>query len=407
MPQVPPPILQAAEAAGLGAPLREYSNGTIPSQSAGPGTQYGQNQGQESAFAGFPYAGFGSRYVQQGQQAAPPQENKPSSSLRTIGIAVGVLVVLLVLAAIWFTVPFPFNLVVLFIVIVFLVIILITVLIISRFTKGLFGGNRAGGSFGGFGPGSGLMMGAFSKMSGVDVEGIANRTFGTPGSSGQPNIFEQYTNAATGQDSPEFRIWGCPNGLVYLQGQQVSAVRWQDIAEVWHKVAMANGILSVVGYRIQPVNAQPFTFYLLTGPYAHSLDAFEKGMISKISTRSGTISSYNGFMQITGMADLSAYSGLGNLIEEQMLAQRLPQLIESYQQGNAITFGQLHVQQQGLSDNEKSLDWHEIADLQLSAATIQITKKPANLLWFSLSAATIPNVALLIGLLNTIRSEQR
>lgn len=303
---IPPAVFQAAEAAGLGSPFREYNRGANASA--------GRSAIAIPLILGL--AGGG------------------------IGLLVGIFVPLLVT-------PFPFNLIA---PAVILVCILPFLPMLIKLVRGVLGGGGAS----------------------------------------------------------EFRAWGCPEGLVYLEGKQFFAVRWRDISAVWRKVGFVNGLPSTLGYIVQPANAAPFKFSLLTGPYAGLLDMMgnSSGSMS-ISSGAGVISSQGGFIQVEGMADLSAYAGLGELIEEQILNLYLPQILETFQQGQQIAFGTFLVSSQGLSDGSKNLAWEEIADIQVSAFAIRITKRPADLLWYNLSVPSLPNAALLIGLLNTIRARYR
>src|SRR5579871_35281 len=307
---IPPEVRQAADAAGLGSPTREYSKGT--SSSSAPGL----------ASARF---GLG------------------------FGLIIGGASVLFAVVIVLLVVPFPLNL---YIGIGTLVIVALSILpfigILGRLTKGLFGGGGSGG----------------------------------------------------------LRFWGCPNGLVYMQGRQVSTLRWDDIAQVWRKSAMVNGVLTTIGYAVQPANAQPFEFSMLGGPYAGLMNAFGGAGSVSISSGRSEISNYGGFTQISGYADLSNYAGLGDLIEEQMVARQLPRVRDAYRSGSVISFGQFAVHQQGLSDGTRTLAWSELADMQDSAAAIQITKQPSSLVWFNLPVSSIPNVALLVALLNGIRRGQ-
>ena len=81
------------------------------------------------------------------------------------------------------------------------------------------------------------------------------------------------------------RFWGCPGGLVYMQGRQISTLRWDNLAQVWRKPAMVNGVLTTIGYAVQPANAQPFEFSLLGGPYAGLMSAFGGAGSVKASRR--------------------------------------------------------------------------------------------------------------------------
>ena len=209
----------------------------------------------------------------------------------------------------------------------------------------------------------------------------------------------------SGSSGGDLRFWSCADGLVSMQGEHIQTVRWSDIAQVWRKSALVNGILITIGYLVQPANGPQFSFSLLSGPYANLMNAFGgRGGVS-ISSGAGQMSSYGGFTEISGYTDLSAYRGLGELIEDQMVRQQLPHALESYQRGTVVSFGHFSIHPQGLSDGRKVLTWNEIAEIQVSPAAVQITKKPAGLVWFTLNASAIPNMALLVAVLNTIRQQ--
>jgi hypothetical protein len=289
-----------------------------------------------------------------------------------------------------------------------------------EFSKGASSSSAPGLASARFGLGFGLIIGGLSLLGGVIVVVLvvpAPENLYIGGGilaitllSILPfiGIFSRLTKGlfGGGGGSGALRFWACPNGLVYTQGRQISTLRWDDIAQVWRKSALVNGVLTTIGYAVQPANAQPFEFSMLGGPYAGLMNAFGGAGAVSISSGAGEISNYGGFTQISGYADLSNYAGLGDLIEEQMVARQLPRIRDAYRSGNVIAFGQFAVHQQGLSDGSRTLAWNELADIQVSAAAIQITKQPSSLVWFNLPVSSIPNVALLVALLNGIRRGQ-
>lgn len=214
------------------------------------------------------------------------------------------------------------------------------------------------------------------------------------------------TRGAGGGGSRGFAAWVCPEGLVYTQQKQVNAVRWSDLQQVWRKVGMLNGMLNTLGYVVVPQHAPPFSFSTLSGPFADMVLNNSSGSMS-VSFGGGEISNNGGFVQISGQYVLTEYAGLGDLIEERMIQHLLPRMMEAYRAGGALSFGPCVVRQQGLSDGTRELNWAEIDRIQISVAAIQITKKPASMVWFTLSAAALPNFALLCAVLNTLQSGNR
>jgi len=125
-----------------------------------------------------------------------------------------------------------------------------------------------------------------------------------------------------------------------------------------------------------------------------------------IETGAGRVTNYGGIVQIEGLVDSSAYMGLGELIEEHLVAHQLPLVRELYQHGQTVAFGNFLLQQQGVSDGVNVVTWKEYdyAGLHDSGA-IQVYKKPARTL--ALQVTGMPNVAVLLRLLQEIRESQR
>jgi hypothetical protein len=199
--------------------------------------------------------------------------------------------------------------------------------------------------------------------------------------------------------------WSCPEGLVYMQNKQLNTLRWDQVRKIWRKLGMLNGMLTTLAYVVEPTNAAPFSFSLLNGPFADYMLRGNDGGSLSVSFAGGEISNNGGFIQISGNYSLTEYAGLGDLIEEQVTECALPGVLEAYHSGHAIHFGSFVLHQQGMSDGLRELAWHEIGQVQISVAGIQITKKAIGTIWFNLSASTLPNCALLCAVLHTIREK--
>jgi hypothetical protein len=202
------------------------------------------------------------------------------------------------------------------------------------------------------------------------------------------------------------RFWGCPNGLVYMQGRRISAIRWEQLGLVFRRVAIVNGQMSIIGYSVQPIGAPPFEFSVLGGAFGNlaSVGAGRSGL--SISTSAGIVRNFGGVAYIQGAVDASAYVDLGALIEEHLVAHQLPLVRETYQRGQTVTFGQLLVHQRGLSDGVNVVTWDEYAQAAIhDSGTLQVFKKPGHQLAFQVSG--LPNVVVLMALLKEIRESQR
>jgi Tfp pilus assembly protein PilF len=198
-------------------------------------------------------------------------------------------------------------------------------------------------------------------------------------------------------------VWGCPAGLVYRQKGQIHTIYWHDITAIRRKTGMLNGMMCTLAYIVQPATAPEFAFSLLTGPFSHMVLSEHSGGSMSVSMGAGEFARNGGFIQVAGNFTLTEYAGLGDLIEERMLEYRLPRLLEAYRAGSQLSFGSLVVRQQGLADSTRELAWADIERIQVTASTLQITKKYTGADWFNLSAANTLNFVLLTALLKAIR----
>jgi hypothetical protein len=202
------------------------------------------------------------------------------------------------------------------------------------------------------------------------------------------------------------RVWGCPNGLVYMQDGQVSAIRWEQLELVFRKIALVNGVQAIIGYAVQPVSAPPFEFIILGGAFGSLASAGARRPGMSIETGAGRVTNYGGIVQIEGLVDASAYVGLGELIEEHLVAHQLPFVHEVYQRGQTVAFGKFMLHQRGVSDGVNVVTWEEYDYAALhDSGDIQVYKKPARTL--ALQVTGMPNVAVLKCLLQEIRESQR
>ena len=210
-------------------------------------------------------------------------------------------------------------------------------------------------------------------------------------------------------DQAVSRAWSCPDGLIYQQGKRFHAIRWEQLATVTRQTAQVNGKYKTISYRVQPDGAPRFAFTLLTPPYASWIKPLHRSTgYTTISAGAVQVEfSWDGsILTISGSLDLSAYSGLGTLIEKRMVRQRLPGLLDAYRSGVGVPFGNLVFSKHGVTDGAKVLLWSELANIHISQKALQITKKPTELDWFYLSLQDMPNVALLRVFLAAIRHVQ-
>ena len=219
-----------------------------------------------------------------------------------------------------------------------------------------------------------------------------------------------------------FLAWSCPNGLIYRKDEHYHAVRWEQIEIVIRKMIPLNDVHATVGFLVLPIGAPPFEFALLQGSFAEYLQSLGKKRAFTLTVSNAeqsirllqvhrsmevegeTVYQEEVSVEVSGKVDLSAYAGLGELIEEQMISQHWPRVLAAYRSGAGIAFGSLMINQQGLTEYNETLAWDELAGVKMKKGVLQIMKKPGNTVWDDLPALTTPNLALLLTLLRRVRN---
>ncbi|HEY9622282.1 MAG TPA: DUF6585 family protein [Crinalium sp.] len=158
----------------------------------------------------------------------------------------------------------------------------------------------------------------------------------------------------------------CQNGLLDSRQGRTQTIYYSDIKNLFLSVVVTNGVLNYI-----------VTIELQTG---------QKIKIDE------------------HVADVDR---LRSLLEEQVVKVQLPGAIASYQQGNAIAFGNLVLTQEGLSSGKRTLPWSDFgsADIQRrikSSVELLVFQKSTNKVWFSAPRSSVPNLALFFTLLNYI-----
>lgn len=208
-----------------------------------------------------------------------------------------------------------------------------------------------------------------------------------------------------GKRGSVFRAWDCSNGLVYQQDTHFQAMRWEQLATVTRQTAaLYDWTFVTIRYVVQPEGAPAFDFTILGNSYAGLITPQKERGSRDIKRRGVRIRLHwrGGVPWITSRVDLSAYAGLGELLEAQLVSHRLPGVLEAYQGDSGVAFGSLVASRQGITDGTRMLLWQEISGIGLSLTALQIAKQPAGLVCFEFSLLDLPNVALLEAFLTNV-----
>ncbi len=95
---------------------------------------------------------------------------------------------------------------------------------------------------------------------------------------------------------------------------------------------------------------------------------------------------------------------LGKIVEEQIVPAQLPAVVEAYQAGQTITFGQVRVSRQGISVGAQLLPWDQVKSVSLLGSRLVIYDITRRKPWCSLPEKKIPNLFLLFALADYARN---
>jgi hypothetical protein len=96
---------------------------------------------------------------------------------------------------------------------------------------------------------------------------------------------------------------------------------------------------------------------------------------------------------------------LSNTIIRQATQYLLPKAIDAYHAGTPVFFGNLSVSQQGISNGKLTLAWNRIEDFEVFQDAITVkttTKRGRKTLVLSLKVKSLPNVSVLVALVNHV-----
>jgi hypothetical protein len=95
---------------------------------------------------------------------------------------------------------------------------------------------------------------------------------------------------------------------------------------------------------------------------------------------------------------------LGASIEEEVTRQLLPQVEAAFQRGESVPFGEVQVNQTGLSIGTATLPWTSIEGIKEHGDNLLITERETRHTWASVALRATPNVCVLEALTQTMRT---
>ena len=161
-------------------------------------------------------------------------------------------------------------------------------------------------------------------------------------------------------------------GMLLKRGQQAPVIfRWEEIEAVWRIPAF-----------VQIVNKQAVSSQIL---YAHRL--LLRNGVSYALTRFNI-----------------RQDALGKIVKEQIVPAQLPAVVDAYQAGQTISFGEVQISRLGIGAGAKLLSWDQVKSVSLLGTRLVIYDITRRKPWYRLPEKKIPNLFLLFALADYARN---
>jgi len=160
----------------------------------------------------------------------------------------------------------------------------------------------------------------------------------------------------------------CSHGVMFIQGKQVQAIRWDQIRTVQKIFTDTSNVLQQ---------------YILS-----SSGDEEPLVLDRV---------------------LPGFKILGVHIEREVNRRLLPKAIAAYKAGQTFNFGAINVTPQGLSLEEvqKELPWEKLGDINEYRGDLIIKEKGTLSTWENIEVSTIFNLYVLLRLIRQIKNDSR
>lgn len=166
--------------------------------------------------------------------------------------------------------------------------------------------------------------------------------------------------------SRDKRVYVCPAGLLYYHRGKTEPIRWDQVEALRQRIVRYRGGVTH-RYTIQRNDGARFKFN----------------------------------------DQLSNVEALGNTIARETTRLLLPRYMAVYQAGQTVTFGRISLNREGVSNGKERLAWQQVKGMKVQASSLFIQKEGTKWLRWNNQAYDIPNVNMLLALVDSILTSGR
>lgn len=154
-------------------------------------------------------------------------------------------------------------------------------------------------------------------------------------------------------------------GFVHVKGSVVDPVRWEQVKAVRQKITNVRGRLTST-YTLQRGDGKTFQ-------YSSPLQNVEK---------------------------------LGEFVQQEVTRVQLPQALAAFNAGQALNFGKVNVDRQGINNGKEMIPWSQMNGLSIQQDHLVASNGGRLLQWRSVKAGDVINLGVLLGLVDVITRKQ-
>lgn len=168
-----------------------------------------------------------------------------------------------------------------------------------------------------------------------------------------------------------WHVYVCSEGMIYTHGSKVDIFPWNGVQALWERV----------------VNYYRYGFRART-------------------TRKYTIQRNDGYKAVITQR-FAHVESLSERINQELMNRLYPQIVASYNAGNAITFGPLTLSTQGINNGRALLPWFQVEDVTVNRGYVNVRQAGGGWRnWASPMASNIPNLVLFLALVRYAKQGQ-
>jgi len=196
--------------------------------------------------------------------------------------------------------------------------------------------------------------------------------------------------------SPSFLQWvyyllivALPSAGIYLPLKWIEVASRQDQVALYTEGFISLDVSKATAYRWENID------FIRRG-------AFQSAGAGNWDIDRITVQAAQKTFSLDASMEVHARADICDKIERNFVSARLPQIIDQYNAGEEIAFGDLSVSQIGLRDAVEQLPWPLVERAEVGSTWVVVRKEGRTSNWYQQLIYNVPNVALLKALLEIL-----